>query len=149
MLKGVDPLLSGALLRELDELGHGETVALVDRNFPAFSTGATVVRVDTGLARAAEALLTVLPLDDDAAIVAMAGPVAQPVRSHAEVLTIARRLERPSLAVTAVERFEFYRRARAARLVVLTREEEAYSNVLFVKGVVHAIVRPAAVSESR
>ena len=30
MLKGIDQLLSGALLRELDELGHGEAVALVD-----------------------------------------------------------------------------------------------------------------------
>ncbi len=60
MLKNIDPLLSGSLLELLDRMGHGDVVALVDRNFPAYRYGAPVIDfrgVDTQ--RAAEALLSV------------------------------------------------------------------------------------------
>lgn len=135
MLKGIDPLLSGVLLRELDELGHGETVALVDRNYPAYASGATVVRIDTPIARAAAALLSVLPLDGDGSVVAMAAPPGVVVAGHASVLEVARRDHDVGLLAT-VERFAFYERAREARVVVLTREDEPYNDFLFIKGVV-------------
>ena len=32
MLKGIDPLLSGELLKVLDEMGHGDQLLVVDRN---------------------------------------------------------------------------------------------------------------------
>ena len=32
MLKGVDPLLNGDLLKILDEMGHGDQLLVVDRN---------------------------------------------------------------------------------------------------------------------
>ena len=35
MLKGIDPLLTGRLLKILDEMGHGDQLLLVDRNYPA------------------------------------------------------------------------------------------------------------------
>ena len=47
MLKGIDPLLTGRLLKILDEMGHGDQLLLVDRNYPAASSGRPVV----GLAR--------------------------------------------------------------------------------------------------
>ena len=39
MLKGIDPLLNGELLRILDEMGHADQLLLVDRNYPAAAVG--------------------------------------------------------------------------------------------------------------
>src|SRR5689334_10142319 len=65
MLKDLDPLLHADLLYVLAAMGHGDEVALVDRNFPAVSIGARVVRLDgILLPRALEAILSVMPLDD-------------------------------------------------------------------------------------
>ncbi|MET0991407.1 MAG: RbsD/FucU domain-containing protein, partial [Lacisediminihabitans sp.] len=65
MLKGIDPLLSGALLKTLDEMGHGDQLLLVDRNYPAASTGRPVIRLgEVGVVRAMSAILSVFPLDE-------------------------------------------------------------------------------------
>ncbi len=141
MLKGVDPLLSGELLRHLDELGHGDSLVLADRNFPAYSMGAPVVRVDAGVERVAEAVLSVLPLDGDgAAVYAMAvtGEPGLRMPNHEAVHRLARRVEGRDVPLELVPRFEFYERAHSARLVVLTREEESFNDFLLVKGVVPA-----------
>src|SRR5918995_6363842 len=46
MLKGLDPLLNADLLYVLAAMGHGDELALVDKNFPAVSLGARVVRLE-------------------------------------------------------------------------------------------------------
>ena len=64
MLKGLDPLLSPDLLHVLAQMGHGDQIALVDRNFPAASTARRLVRLDgCDLSAAVRAMLSVLPLD--------------------------------------------------------------------------------------
>ncbi len=64
MLKNIDPLLSGELLKTLDDMGHGDRPALVDRSNPAHASGCTVIQLrGASLLQAAEALLSVLPLD--------------------------------------------------------------------------------------
>ena len=64
MLKGIDPLLSGDLLKILDDMGHGDRLLLVDRNYPAASSGKPVVRLgEVSIIRAATAILSVFPLD--------------------------------------------------------------------------------------
>ena len=50
MLKGIDPLLSGDLLKLLDDMGHGDELVIADRNFPAYSTGRPVIRPRTSTA---------------------------------------------------------------------------------------------------
>ena len=63
MLKGIDPVLSGELLRVLDEMGHGDQLALVDRNYPAAASGRPVIRLgEVTVARALTAILSVFPL---------------------------------------------------------------------------------------
>ena len=64
MLKGIDPVLNGALLKILDEMGHGDVLVLADRNYPSYAGGAPVIdlgEIDT--TRAARAILSVFPLD--------------------------------------------------------------------------------------
>nr|BFF15951.1 hypothetical protein GCM10025699_72540 [Microbacterium flavescens] len=64
MLKGIDPLLGGALLHLLDDMGHGDRLLVVDRNFPAAATGLPVVHVgEATMSRVIGAVLGVFPLD--------------------------------------------------------------------------------------
>ena len=48
MLKGLDPLLPPDLLHALAAMGHGDELALVDRNYPATSTSRRLIRLDGG-----------------------------------------------------------------------------------------------------
>ena len=38
MLKGIDPNLSPKLVYTLLQMGHGDEIAIVDSNFPAYAT---------------------------------------------------------------------------------------------------------------
>src|SRR4051794_7218848 len=141
MLKGIDPVLSGELLKVLDEMGHGDKLLLVDRNYPAFASGKPVVHLgDISQLRAAEAILSVFPLDtfveaplermeieDDPSIVA---PVQE------EVLAVARANHEKPLEFRIVPRLEFYERAKGVFAVVKTLESRPWGCFLLQKGVV-------------
>lgn len=141
MLKGIDPLLNGDLLKILDEMGHGDQLLVVDRNYPAFSAGRPVVRLgECGVERAIAAILTVLPLD---------GFVEHPLErmevkddptlttpTQDRVLEIARSTHSRPLEYGVVPRADFYHRARDALAVVHTLESEPYSCFVLQKGVV-------------
>ena len=43
MLRGLDPLLTADLLHALRAMGHGDTIAIVDANFPAVSTAQRLI----------------------------------------------------------------------------------------------------------
>ena len=45
MLKGLSALLNADLLWVLQSMGHGDRLALVDRNFPAASTATPLGRL--------------------------------------------------------------------------------------------------------
>ncbi|BDI21554.1 RbsD/FucU family protein [Herbiconiux sp. L3-i23] len=141
MLIGIDPLLSGELLKLLDEMGHGDDLLIVDRNFPAYQSGNPVVHLgEVTVTRAVEAVLSVFPLDtfvdqplgrmeaqDDASIV---------LEAHTEVLELARKAHSASLEFEVIPRFEFYERARGAFAIVKTLETRPYGCFVLKKGVV-------------
>lgn len=141
MLKGIDPVLSGELLKILDDMGHGDQLALVDRNFPAYSSGRPVVRLgEVSILRAASALLTVLPLDsflphplermeveDDPA---KTTPVQQ------ELLALASEREGRALEYGVIPRLDFYTRVKGVYAVVHTLDSVPYGCFILHKGVV-------------
>ncbi|MER7687157.1 RbsD/FucU domain-containing protein [Streptomyces sp. NPDC097610] len=141
MLKGIDPLLNGDLLKILDDMGHGDQIMVVDRNYPAFSSGRPVIRLgEAGVERAIEAILTVLPLDafiehplermevkDDPALT---------TAGQDRVLGVARSAHTRTLEYGVVPRFLFYERAKDAFAVVHTLESEPYGCFIMHKGVV-------------
>jgi L-fucose mutarotase len=141
MLKGLDPLLAPDLLYVLAQMGHGDEIALVDRNFPAVSVAQRLVRLDgCDLATAAKAMLSVLPLDTFVArplaamdVVDSPGTVPE---VQQEIYDVARNAEGRDIDVERLERFAFYERARQAFAVVATSEARPYGCVLFVKGVI-------------
>lgn len=146
VLKGIDPLLNGDLLRVLANMGHGDDLALVDANFPADSiarstVSGTLVRIDgIDVVRAARAVLSVFPLDDF---------VEAPVRRMEVVgspdeLPEVQRLVQDEIdraggrawTMGSLERFAFYAEARKAYAVLAVGEGRAYGCFLLRKGVV-------------
>jgi L-fucose mutarotase len=140
MLKGVDPLLSGELLKILDEMGHGDQLVIADRNFPAASQGAPVVRLAVDAATAFEAILSVFPLDTYIyRPVARMGAQDDPEHVTAiqtGILAIATRHHGSPLEFEAIPRMSFYDRAKAAYAVVQTLETAPYCDFILTKGVI-------------
>lgn len=141
MLKNIDPLLNGELLGHLADMGHGDVLAIVDRNFPAASTARRLVTLSgVDVTTAARAILTVYPVDTfvEPALLRM-GPVGDEgtvLEVHAGLQAAVDQAEGRAVASAPLERFEFYRRAAGAYLVVATTESRPYGCFLLVKGVV-------------
>jgi L-fucose mutarotase len=125
MLKGIDPLLSGELLQILDTMGHGDVLAIVDRNFPAYASGLPVVRVSSPIVPVIEAVLSLLPLDTF---------IEQPLGRMGPQDSPAD--EKRELTFEPIRRFDFYDRARDAFAVVQTLETAPYCDFLLTKGVI-------------
>lgn len=137
MLKNIDPLLGPELLSLLRAMGHGEDIAVVDRNYPALSSGTTVIRESMANGpRVLDAILSVLPIDK--------GPGAvtrMEVRDKPDdVLEVMRDLiqvthdHAPNLDVDSLQPGAFKARASNAVAIIVTGETRVYGNVLVRKG---------------
>lgn len=140
MLRGLDPILTPDLLYMLRAMGHGDTLAIVDGNFPGLTMARRLVRLDAHPAtRVVEAVLGLMPLDDfvpdPAQVMAVVeAPETRPPVVQAFQEIIDRVADNP-VPVTPVERFAFYDLARAAHGVVQTGETRLYGNIILKKGV--------------
>lgn len=148
MLKGLDPVLGPDLLWALAAMGHGDDLALVDANHPgeriakACTSGRLIRLPGLTIARAARAILAVLPIDDFTAdpvrrmeVVGEANDVPEVQRQvQAE---IDRATGRP-LPLKGIERFAFYEAAKASFAVVQVGDPRPYGCFLFRKGVIAA-----------
>ncbi|MCM2129618.1 RbsD/FucU family protein [Larsenimonas rhizosphaerae] len=144
MLKNIHPLLSGELLNVLRTMGHGDDIALVDRNFPATSlaNGRPVIRLDgNSVSEAAEAILSVLPLDSfvDHPVRRMEvvgeDPATLP-EVQQEFSALLHSVDSDRAAMGSLERFAFYEATRQAFAVVVTGEARGYGCFLLKKGVI-------------
>jgi L-fucose mutarotase len=139
MLRRLDPLLTPDLLHSLASMGHGDTLAVVDANFPAAATARRLILLPGVDAPAVlDAILTLLPIDDfepDPIVVMQVvgdqDAVPDPVR---DFMTVLARHAAPS--AVAIERHAFYRAAAAAFAIVQTGERRFYGNILLRKGVI-------------
>jgi L-fucose mutarotase len=146
LLKSIDPLLNADVLYALRAMGHGDDVVLCDTNFPADSVArATVLgrllRIDNvAAARAARAVLSVLPLDSfvdaPASRMEVVGHPDEIPEVQREVQAEIDAAEGRPWAMGTVERFAFYERARQAYAVIATGERRFYGCFIFKKGVI-------------
>jgi L-fucose mutarotase len=141
MLKNIDPLLNADLLQVLAAMGHGDDIALVDRNFPAASTARRLIRLDgVDAVSAGRAVLSVFPLDSfvDHPVLRMqmvAKPdEVPPVQQDFQKIIDA--AEGRPWPMGSLERFAFYEAARQAFAVVATNESRPYGCFLLKKGVI-------------
>jgi L-fucose mutarotase len=138
MLKGINKLLTGDLLKILCDMGHGDELVIADANFPAETCAKRLVRLPgIDAATATEAVMTVFPLDTytDAPAVVMALTESDVKKGMARPV-IWDAFENAAGSVTELERFAFYERAKKADFVIQTGEERQYCNLLRVRGVV-------------
>lgn len=132
MLKGIDPILTGELLKLLDEMGHSDTVVIADAHFPAYRLADTVVDVALGSPEVTKAVCSVLELDDVDAVQMMDSEgLALEVQ---EELVAAAGNPDPDV-VKLVERYAFYDVAEKANFIIRTTETRIYANVILSKGV--------------
>jgi L-fucose mutarotase len=140
MLKGIDPLLTPDLLLLLAEAGHGDVVAVVDRNYPAHAAGVPVVELPgAGVAEALRAICTLLPVDvhfQDEPVRYMVTADGTPGPAVDDVRAVLVAAEGHEVGMAGLERFAFYEAASHAYVVVQTTEERPYSCFLVAKGVV-------------
>jgi L-fucose mutarotase len=122
-------------------MGHGDELAIVDRNFPAMSLGSRVVRLDgADTDKAGRAILSVLPLDTfvDTPVVRMevtdAPDEIPPVQAN--FLTLVEEIEQRPIGAASLSRQAFYEKARLAYAVVVTGELRPYGCFILVKGAV-------------
>lgn len=141
MLIGMPENLSPDMLYQLDRMGHGDCVALVDRNFPAASLSDQVCySFGCGIEPVLQSLLQVMPLD-----YAVPQPVLlmqPPATNHNDPAVWAgyhRLLYTAGYGkdhIGYASRADFYERARGCFAIIQTAEQERFSNIILQKGII-------------
>jgi L-fucose mutarotase len=146
MLKGIDPVLCADLLWILDSMGHGDDLALVDANHPAERiaratiSGKLVRLPGLTMARAARAILSVLPIDDFEPspirrMEVVGDPQAVP-EVQAEVQKEVDAALKAKAPMPGIERFAFYEAAKKSFAVVQVGDARPYGCFLLRKGII-------------
>lgn len=146
MLKGLDPRLNAEVLYALRAMGHGDTLIIADTNFPSDTIARQTVlgellRMDNlTSAQAAEAVLSVLPLDtfvnDFAGRMEIVGSPDEIAPVQAEVQAVIDAAEGRPRPMVGIERFAFYETAKQAYAVIQTGERRFYGCFMLRKGVI-------------
>ena len=146
MLKKIPPFMDAELLWILAAMGHGDELAVVDRNFPARSvasqtqSGRLITLGGMDAPQVIGGILELMPLDNFVeAPIAWMDPVDQPgvvLPVHADVLAACRRAEGRDVAHGVIERFDFYAAAKKCFAVVQNGENRPYGCFILKKGVV-------------
>ena len=146
MLLGVNPLLSGDLLKILRDMGHGDMLCIADCNFPAHEIARRAAVPCVSLAcdtpRAGRAILSVMPLDSF---------IEHPVRrmedgaapgalnaAHEEFKAVVHRTAGERWQMGSIERFAFYKEAATCAAIVATLDRRGYACFILTKGVIGA-----------
>lgn len=146
MLRNFDNRLTADVIQALRAMGHGDDLVIADTNFPSDSvarqtTLGKLLRMDNlTAAEAAEAILSVMPLDSfvdhPAERMEMVGKPKEIPPVQAEVQKAIDKAEGKSWPMGSIERFAFYERAKTAYCVIVTGETRFYGCFIFKKGVI-------------
>jgi L-fucose mutarotase len=138
-------LLNAGVLHALCAMGHGDTVAIVDANFPSDAVarqtriGKLLTIENVSATRAIAAILSVFPLDTFGPAAGRMEVVGIPSEMPAvqnEVQTVIDASEGKSSPLYGIERFAFYEAAKTSYCVIATSEPRFYGCFLFTKGVI-------------
>ena len=140
MLKGISPVISPDLLYTLHVMGHGDEIVLADAHFPTESLNDNILRADG--VKIQDLLMGILPVfeidtyayDPVVMMNAVSGDTLDPVAEEAYLIPI-KQYYPEALAITRIDRFAFYERARNAFAIVITGELAKYGNIILKKGV--------------
>ena len=119
-------------------MGHGDTLALTDANFPGASTAQRYHPLPgTDLPAILEALLELFPIDtfEPMAAVGMA-QVGDETALSGPMQDAAALLEPHGHEIALIDRFDFYDAAKASYALIQTGEPRFYGNLVLRKGVI-------------
>ena len=143
MLFNIPPTLPAELLQVLASMGHGDEIAIVDSNFPSFSSAANMHHRQAielpgrNLPDTLADIAALLPLDtfDDAPVCVMQSPGGTP-SVHKDAEKALANVPGGPWPLTPLERFSFYARARECFALVRTLERRPYGCVILKAGVI-------------
>jgi L-fucose mutarotase len=147
MLKGIDQRLSAEIVHVLMLMGHGDDLVICDVNHPAVTIakettyGALVDMSGCNLLTAAEAILSLMPLDTfvsaPVARMQVVGDAGKVLPLFADMQATCSRIEEREIALEPLERFEFYDRAKSAFAIIRTSDSGPYGCFILKKGVIN------------
>lgn len=146
MLKNIEPFVTADMLWVLASMGHGDELAVVDRNFSGArvaskTTSAKLVELPgINATLAISAILKLMPLDNfvDAPLRHMEAvefPGAM-LEVHRDVLEVCEKIEGRKISSKPIERLAYYPLAMNSFAVIQTGEQRPYGNFILKKGVV-------------
>lgn len=141
MLRGINPLLTADLLHALRAMGHGDTITIVDANFPGASCAKRLINMPgLDVSDVLRAVLSVLPVDDFIPLPLLTmqvvgDPNALPP-AVAQMQLIAQEAGTDPVCMGTVERHEFYKIAKESFCLVQTGDRRLYANIIITKGII-------------
>jgi L-fucose mutarotase len=143
MLFNIPPSLPAELIYVLARMGHGDDIAIVDSNYPAFSDAHSTYLAKPidlpgrDLIEAMTDILSLLPLDtfDKTPVQIMASPGGTP-SVHRDAEKVLATVPGAPWSAHPLERFAFYEQVKTAFAVVRTVERRPYGNVILKAGVI-------------
>ena len=145
MLKGINKILTGDVLKAICDMGHGETIAIVDGNYPAMSSENKVIQL-TGVntTDVLQAIIDLFPIDIDytehpACIMDLTASDKARKMADPETWEDYRKILKQKKIKTGLYKLErnvFYAEAAKSFVIIQTGEERQYGNLILTKGVV-------------
>lgn len=141
MLKHVHSLLSADLLYALQSMGHGDTLAIVDANFPAASTSENmhISMLGVNVTQVLNAVVHHMPLDAFCAhpIAIMAEDGSDQLTDVAkDFVSALEQSDESQHSETLVDRMDFYKQAGQCQLIISTSDLRPYACLILHKGVI-------------
>lgn len=142
MLKSIPAAFTPDLLWALAAMGHGDRLAIVDRNYPAHSLHSRVLPL-AGLdtVQAAALITTLMPIDDfiepGAFWMTPDGEPDGEFEVHSAFRRVVEASEGRPVPFGSIERTRFYAEAKHAFAVVTTTDNRPFSCFLLTKGVIN------------
>ena len=144
MLKGINKMLTGDLLKVLCDMGHGDELVIADANFPAETCAKRLIRVP-GISgtELLKAILEVFPLDtyteSPCIIMDMTDNDKAKNMKTPEIWSEYDEIIKKNgfvVELNKIERNEFYKRSEKAFVIIQCGEERQYGNIILVKGTI-------------
>lgn len=145
MLNGINKLLDGNLLKELCDMGHGDEIAIVDANYPAYTFGNRVLSYPgVSATELLDAIIKIFPIDHisrNQAMLMEVEPEDRKAEKNDPVIwqdfrDIIRKQYGSNIRYGLLSRQDFYDESKKAFAIIQTGEERIYGNIILVKGVV-------------
>lgn len=140
MLKGIHSRIEPDLLHAMAMMGEGESIAIVERAFPAYAVAAQlpykrVITISARIGDVLRAILALLPLDKRVECAATIMQVDDEPDFIPETIEEAIPIiETAGTAIQTADRDTFMAMALQSHVIVQTHDNRPHGNIILIKG---------------